>query len=232
MKFTSLTTMIITAAAMAGVVIASGDELTNVRCTPTAVHGTISMIRAGAKMHEERRLRALAKATIKMVTILLFLYTFGNPIDYARILRKGAVVMNIWMLSSISLVTYWKFSKQNSPEGSVSGHFLELGSALKARRSGSEVGGGGAENATEEEESTKDEEEDDNEGGISVSALLGLSLPRFEVDDTSSATSQAGASLVLLDINYEEESEAVLSVVAVKSHSSGNYLGGTVHITN
>lgn len=70
-----------------------------------------------AKMHEERRLRALAKATIKMVTcewkkavfvrtVLFFRgycfnfnfplhSTFGNNIDCARRLRKGAVVMSI-----------------------------------------------------------------------------------------------------------------------------------------
>jgi hypothetical protein len=88
-----------------------------------------------AKMHEERRLRALAKATIKMVTSewkkavfvrIIFLFrgycfnfnyplhsTFGNSIDCARRLRKGAVVTNIWMLSSIGLAIYWKLNKQS-----------------------------------------------------------------------------------------------------------------------
>ncbi|KAG1843176.1 hypothetical protein F4604DRAFT_1982044 [Suillus subluteus] len=245
--------MIITAAAMAGVVIASSDELTNVRCTPTAgvLESRQKCTRRDDFVPWRRQLSRWSlvdgKGCFRMhriflgdiALVLLFLYTFGNPIDYARMLSKGAVVMSIWMLSSISLVTYWKFSKQNSPEviclAADRAVFLVTSwnwdSTLKARRNQG-LSDRDTENATEEEESTKDEEEDDNEGGISVSALLGLSLPRFEVDDTSSATSQAGASLVLLDINYEEESEAVLSVVAVESHSSGNHLGGTVHITS
>jgi hypothetical protein len=42
--------------------------------------------------------------------------TFGNSIDCAWRLRKGAVVTNIWMLSSIGLAIYWKPNKQSSLE--------------------------------------------------------------------------------------------------------------------
>jgi hypothetical protein len=90
-----------------------------------------------AKVQEERRLRALAKATIKMVTnewkkavFVRTTYYFvgyhfdrftqhsisGNNIDCTRRLRKGGEVTSIWMLSLIDLVLYWKLSRRNLPK--------------------------------------------------------------------------------------------------------------------
>lgn len=128
-----------------------------------------------------------------------------------------------------------------SRSSSVSGHFLEPGFDFEgSENSESEVDEGDAdgverqfssqasdrdtENAGDEESIEDEEEEDDDddndddeeESGTSASALLGPSHPRFGVDETSSATSQAGANLLDAEMN-DEDSEAVMSVMAVDS---------------
>ncbi|KAG2347451.1 hypothetical protein BDR05DRAFT_981081 [Suillus weaverae] len=195
-----------------------------------------------AKMHEERRLRALAKATIKVVTSEWKKAVFHIREQHrlraeAEERRRGhehldAILDRSGHILETQQAELARGDMSRSRSSSVSGHFLEPGfDSESSEKSESEVDEGDSdgverqfssqasdrntENA--EEESTKDEEEDDDDGGTSVSALLGPSLPRFGVDDTSSATSQAGANLLDAEMNDDEESEAVLSVVAVES---------------
>ncbi|KAG2137304.1 SNF2 family N-terminal domain-containing protein [Suillus cothurnatus] len=190
-----------------------------------------------AKIHEERRLRALAKATIKVVTSEWKKAVFHIREQHrlraeAEERRRGhehldAILNRSGHILETQQAELARGDMSRSRSSSVSGHFLEPGfDSEGSENSESEVDEENAdgveqhdrdtENA-EEEESTKDEEEEDeDEDGTSASALLGPSLPRFEVDDTSSATSQAGANLLDAEMN-EEGSEAVFSVAAVES---------------
>ncbi|KAG1854196.1 SNF2 family N-terminal domain-containing protein [Suillus subalutaceus] len=200
------------------------------------------------KCTEERRLRALAKATVKVVTSEWKKAVFHIREQHrlraeAEERRRGhehldAILDRSGHILETQQAELARGDMSRSRSSSVSGHFLEPGfDSEGSENSESEVDEGDVdgveqqfssqasdrdtENAEEEEEeeSTKYEEEEDEEDGTSASALLGPSLPRFEVDDTSSATSQAGANLLDAEMNDEEESEAILSVVAMESPS-------------
>lgn len=191
-----------------------------------------------AKIHEERRLRALAKATIKVVTSEWKKAVFHIREQHrlraeAEERRRGhehldAILNRSGHILETQQAELARGDMSRSRSSSVSGHFLEPGFDSEGSENlesevdeenadgveqqfSSQASDRDTENA-EEEESTKDEDED----GTSASALLGPSLPRFEVDDTSSATSQAGANLLDAEMN-EEGSEAVFSVAAVES---------------
>lgn len=202
-----------------------------------------------AKMHEERRLRALAKATIKMVTSEWKKAVFHIREQHrlrteAEERRRGhehldAILDRSGHILETQQAELARGDMSRSRSSSVSGHFLEPGFDSEgsensesevdqgdtdgvARQLSSQASGRDTENA-EEKESTKDDDDDDDddeedeeeeeEGGISASALLGPSLPRLEVDDdTSSATSRAGANLLDAEMNDEEESEAAMAV--------------------
>lgn len=201
-----------------------------------------------AKMHEERRLRALAKATIKMVTSEWKKAVFHIREQHrlraeAEERRRGhehldAILNRSGHILETQQAELARGDMSRSRSSSISGHFLEPGfDSEGSENSESEVDEGDADgverqfspqasdrdtenveedDSTEDEDDGGDEEEEDDENGISASALLGPSLPRSEVDDTSSATSQAGANLVDIEMD-EEESEAVLSVAAMES---------------
>lgn len=204
-----------------------------------------------AKMHEERRLRALAKATIKMVTSEWKKAVFHIREQHrlraeAEERRRGhehldAILDRSGHILETQQAELARGDMSRSRSSSVSGHFLEPGFDFEgSENSESEVDEGDAdgveqqfssqasdrdtENAGDEESIEDEEEEDDDddnddeeeESGTSASALLGPSHPRFGVDETSSATSQAGANLLDAEMN-EEDSEAVMSVMAVDS---------------
>ncbi|KAG1725465.1 SNF2 family N-terminal domain-containing protein [Suillus lakei] len=196
-----------------------------------------------AKIHEERRLRALAKATIKVVTsewkkAVFYIREQHRLHAEAEERRRGhehldAILDRSGHILETQQAELARGDMSRSRSSSVSGHFLDPGSDSEgSENSESEVDGGDAdgvdgqfssqasdrdtENA-EEEESTKEEEEEENEDGTSASALLGPSLTQFGGEDTSSATSQAGANLLDTEMNDGEESEVVLSAAVVES---------------
>ncbi|KAG1824365.1 SNF2 family N-terminal domain-containing protein [Suillus subaureus] len=163
-----------------------------------------------AKLHEERRLRALAKATIKVVTSEWKKAVFHIREQHrlraeAEERRRGHEHLDaildrsghILETQQAELARGSENSESEMDEGDADGVGQQFSSQASDRDT---------ENA-EDEESTEDEEEEgeEDEDGTSASALLGPSVPRFEVDDTSSATSQAGANLLGAEMNDEED---------------------------
>ncbi|KAG2153253.1 SNF2 family N-terminal domain-containing protein [Suillus clintonianus] len=196
-----------------------------------------------AKIHEERRLRALAKATIKMVTSEWKKAVFHIREQHrlqaeAEERRRGhehldAILNRSGHILETQQAELARGDTSRSRSSSVSGHFLDPGFDSEGSESSeSEVDEGDAdgmdqlfssqasdrdtENAEEEESTKEEDEEEEDEDGTSASALLGPSLIQLGGEDASSATSQAGVNLLDAEMNDGEESEAVLSVVAVE----------------
>ncbi|KAG1739104.1 SNF2 family N-terminal domain-containing protein [Suillus paluster] len=199
-----------------------------------------------AKTQEERRLRALAKATIKMVTKEWKKAVFHIREQHrlraeAEERRRGhehldAILDRSGHILETQQAELARGDMSRSRSSSVSVHFLDRefdsegsessGSEMDEeadadgvdRQSSLQASDRDTENA-EEEESLKEEEEDEDEDATSASALLGPPLTQLGGEDTSSATSQAGVNVLDAEMNDGEESEAALSVLAVGSPS-------------
>ncbi|KAG0708694.1 SNF2 family N-terminal domain-containing protein [Suillus ampliporus] len=202
-----------------------------------------------SKIHEEKRLRALAKATIKMVTngwkkAVFHIREQHRLCAEAEERRRGhehldAILHRSGHILETQQAELARGDMSRSRSSSVSVHFLDRefdsegsessGSEVDEeadvddvdRQPSSQASDRETENA-EEEESIKEEEEeeeDEHEDGTSASALLGPPLAQLGGDDTSSTASQAGADLLDAEMHDEEESETALSVVAAGSPS-------------
>ncbi|OAX42813.1 hypothetical protein K503DRAFT_732939 [Rhizopogon vinicolor AM-OR11-026] len=197
-----------------------------------------------AKVQEEKRLRALAKATIKMVTNEWKKAVFHIREQHrlhaeAEERRRGhehldAILDRSGLILETQQAELAKGDMSRSRSSSVSRHFRDLESDSEGsessesevydevdadsvdRLSSPQASDRGTENVEEGEQSSEEEEVEKYDDEISASALLGPST-QLGSEGVSNTASQAGADLLDAEMNYGEESEAALSVAVVGS---------------